>query len=108
MALVSDEIGEKLKKFLNMVSLSGLHIEKAIIFGSYAKGKADKWSDIDIALVSKDFTGVRKKLNRCLIKVDSSIETHPFRPEDFTRENFFVDQIVKEGIEITIPPLPGI
>lgn len=104
MALVSDEIVEKLKKFLNMVSNSGLHIERAIIFGSYAKGKAGKWSDIDVALVSKDFTGVRfydrKKLNRCLIKIDSRIETHPFRPEDFTRDNLFVDQILKDGIEI--------
>ncbi len=38
-----------------------------------------------------------EKLNRYLIKIDSSIETHPFRPEDFSRDNFFVDQIVKEG-----------
>ena len=79
-------------------------IERAIVFGSYAKGKAGKWSDIDIALVSEDFTGVRfydrKKVNRCLIKIDSRIETHPFRPEDFTRDNFFVDQIIKEGIDI--------
>ncbi len=59
MALVPDEIVEILKKFLNMVTTSGLHIERAIIFGSYAKGKAGKWSDIDVALVSKDFTGVR-------------------------------------------------
>ncbi len=103
-ALVPDEIVEILKKFLNMVTTSGLHIERAIIFGSYAKGKAGKWSDIDVALVSKDFTGVRfydrKKLNRCLIKIDSRIETHPFRPEDFTRDNLFVDQILKDGIEI--------
>lgn len=104
MALVSDEIVEKLKKFLDMVSESGLHIERAMVFGSYAKGKAGEWSDIDIALVSKDFTGVRfydrKKLNRCLIKIDSRIEIHPFRPEDFNRDNFFVDQIIKEGIDI--------
>ncbi len=104
MALVSDGIIEKLKKFLDMVSDNGLHIERAIVFGSYAKGKAGEWSDIDIALVSKDFTGVRfydrQKLNRCLIKIDSRIETHPFRPEDFTRDNFFVDQIVREGIDI--------
>ncbi len=104
MALVSDEIVEKLKEFLDVVSGNGFHIERAIMFGSYAKGNAGKWSDIDIALVSKDFTGVRfydrKKLNRYLIKIDSRIETHPFRPEDFTRDNFFVDQIVKEGINI--------
>ncbi|GEM_PF-6771405 len=38
MVTVSDEIVEKLQKFLRMVSASGLHIERAILFGSYAKG----------------------------------------------------------------------
>ncbi|MDR4506850.1 MAG: nucleotidyltransferase domain-containing protein [Candidatus Brocadiaceae bacterium] len=106
MALVTDEIMEKLKRFLRMVSQSGLHIERAIIFGSYAKGNAGTWSDIDIALVSKDFTGTRfydrQRLNRYLIKIDSRIEPHPFTTEDFTRDNLFVDQIIKEGIEIPV------
>ena len=105
MLAIPDEIMEKIKNFLQMVSASGLHLERAILFGSYAKGNANNWSDIDIALVSKDFTGVgfydRKRVNPFLIKVDSRIETHPFRPEDFTRDNPFVDQILKDAIEIT-------
>ena len=105
MAIVSDEIMENIKKFLRMVSENGLHIERAIVFGSYAKEKQNEWSDIDIAIVSKDFTGVRfydrKRLNPYLIRIDSRIETHPFRPEDFTSDDLFVDQILKEGIEIT-------
>ena len=36
-----------------------------------------------------------------LIKIDSRIEPHPFRPEDFARDNPFVDQILKDAIEIT-------
>jgi len=104
MVTVSDEIVEKLKKFLSMVSASGVHLERAIIFGSYAKGNQDKWSDIDIALVSSDFTGVgfndREKVNPFLIKVDSRIEPHPFRPEDFTEDNPFVKEILKEGVDI--------
>lgn len=105
MAIVADEIMENVKQFLGIVSKNGLHIERAIVFGSYAKGKQNEWSDIDIAIVSKDFTGVRfydrKRLNPYLIRVDSRIETHPFRPEDFTRDDLFVVQILKEGIEIT-------
>ncbi|MBE7444593.1 MAG: nucleotidyltransferase domain-containing protein [Planctomycetia bacterium] len=88
-----------------MVSDSGLHIERAILFGSYANGTESTWSDIDITLVSKDFTGVgfydRKRVNPFSIKIDSRIEPHPFRPEDFTRDNLFVDQILKDAIEIT-------
>lgn len=105
MVTVSDEILEKLKRFLGMVSASGLRIERAILFGSYAKGNPNNWSDIDIALVSKDFTGIgfydRKRVNPFLIKVDSRIEPHPFKPEGFTEENPFVKEILKQGIEIT-------
>ncbi len=104
MVTVSDEILEKLKRFLGMVSASGLHIERAILFGSYAKGTGNTWSDIDIALVSKDFTGIgfydRKRVNPFLLKVDSRIEPHPFRPEDFKEENPLVNEILKQGIEI--------
>ncbi|WP_347274298.1 nucleotidyltransferase domain-containing protein [Candidatus Kuenenia sp.] len=106
MVVVSDEILEKLKRFLSMVSASGLHIERAILFGSYAKGNANKWSDIDIALISTDFTGIgfydRKKVNPYMIKIDSRIEPHPFRPEDFTEDNPFVNEILKDAIEIPL------
>lgn len=105
MVTISDEILEKLKRFLSMVCDSGLHIERAILFGSYAKGTENTWSDIDIALVSKDFTGIgfydRKRVNPFLIKVDSRIEPHPFKPEDFTEDNPMVKEILKQGIEIS-------
>lgn len=104
MVIVPDEIMEKLKRFLSIISASGLHIERAILFGSYAKGTESTWSDIDIALVSKDFTGIgfydRKRINPYLIKIDSRIELHPFKPEDFTEDNPFVKEILKQGSEI--------
>ena len=40
-------------------------------------------------------------MNPYLIKIDSRIELHPFRPEDFTEENPFVHQILKDAIEIS-------
>lgn len=104
MAFVSDEITEIAGRFLDMLSATGVHIKTAILFGSFATGSAGKWSDIDIALVSEDFTGVgfydRRKVNPCSIKTDSRIEPHPFRPEDFTEENPFVKEILKHGIEL--------
>lgn len=105
MVVISDEVVETIKRFLDMVSASGVHLERAILFGSHAKGTASEWSDIDIALVSKDFTGIgfydRKRVNPFLIKVDSRIEPHPFRPEDFNEENPFVNEILKQGIKVT-------
>lgn len=104
MAAIPNEIINNAKKFISLVSSNGIHIEKAILFGSYAKGTANQWSDIDIALVSNDFTGVsfydRQRINPYLIKIDSRIEPHPFRPEDFNNDNPFIEEILKQGMAI--------
>ncbi len=104
MVTISSEVMEKLRRFLSLITEDGIRLEKAILFGSYAKGNPGKWSDLDVALVSKDFSGIGfydcKKINPFIIKVDSRIEPHPFKSEDFTRDNPFVDQILKNGVEI--------
>jgi len=104
MAVVPNEINEKINALLKLLRESGLLINKAFLFGSSVRKRRDRWSDIDLAIVSEDFTGVpfddRKKINGFILKVDSSIESHPFMPEDFTEDNFFVREIVRSGIEI--------
>lgn len=106
MAAVTDEAVEVLERFLITVKAANIKIERAILFGSYAKGDAGKWSDIDIAIVSPDFSGIAfydsKMLAPFLLKVDTRIELHPFRPEDFNEENEFVKEIMKNGRELKI------
>jgi len=101
------EIIKTIKKFIGFVRKDGVKIEKVFLFGSYAKGKAGKWSDIDLAVISKDFSGVsfydRQKVNPFIIKTDARIEVHPFRPEDFSQDNPFVSKIITEGVEISSP-----
>ena len=82
--------------------LSGeIRIEKVILFGSYAKGESHRDSDIDIAVVSPDFTGDRLedqlRLMKSRRKVDLRIEPIPFRPEEFTNDNPFVREIMDTG-----------
>jgi len=91
-AVTNESIVEIVGKFLRMIKDANIRIEKAILFGSYPKGKAWK-CDIDVAIVSPDFSGIAfydsKRLIPFLLKVDTRIELHPFRPEDFTEENDF-------------------
>jgi len=44
--------GRILKRLLER---RGIEVHKIVVFGSYAKGKEKKESDIDIIIVSKDF-----------------------------------------------------
>jgi predicted nucleotidyltransferase len=104
MAPVTDEAIKTLSTFLELVIGAGYKIQRAILFGSYANGTADRWSDIDVVLVSPNFTGIpfndRKALIPFLLKTDSRIEVHPFKPEDFTRDNFFVVEILETGVSL--------
>jgi len=43
-----------IKRFLKKVS-EKIEIDKVILFGSAAKRKQRKWSDIDLAIISNDF-----------------------------------------------------
>jgi len=91
-------------KYLKLIP-SDMNVKKAYLFGSYAKGKENVDSDIDIALVidgMPDFFATQMKLMRIRRKIDLRIEPHPIRVNDFTEINPFADEIQKHGIEITL------
>jgi len=77
--------------------------QKIILFGSYVKGDYHKDSDIDIAVVFADY-GNRLDRQVELMKltraVDSRIEPHPFRENEFEISNPFVNEIMTYGKEI--------
>ena len=78
---------------------------KIIIFGSYAKGNFNNDSDIDIAVILKDYNNImdiQVELMRLGRKIDSRIEPHPFRERDFELSNPIVNEIIKYGQEIKI------
>lgn len=104
MATITNEIIKKIQKFIDLLASVGIRLERVIIFGSYARGNANRWSDIDIALVSKDFLGIgfydRQKINPFILKVDTRIEPHPYKTEDFIEDNPFIRKILSEGVEI--------
>jgi predicted nucleotidyltransferase len=87
-----------------MLEKNGIKIQRAYIFGSYASGKADKWSDIDLALISDKFKGNRYldllSLTDYILKAGQDISPLPFRNEDFEDSLFARDEILKKGILI--------
>ena len=98
---------KKVNKFLQLLRQQGFNISRAILFGSYAKGKANADSDIDIAVVSpqfgKDITEEMMMLRKIALKVDSHIEPVPLRPDDLD-DNFstLAQEIKRYGIDIAV------
>ncbi|MBM2814154.1 MAG: nucleotidyltransferase [Ignavibacteria bacterium] len=104
MVEVPNNIIESIKRFAIEAEKNNINIQQAILFGSYAKGNNTEWSDIDVAVVSENFEGIRfydnLKLSKPVVRTNIDIETHPFRPEDFTEDNPFVKEILEYGIRI--------
>ena len=78
---------------------------RIILFGSYAKGNFTEDSDIDIAVVFKDYSNLldmQLELMRIRRKIDSRIEPHPFRESEFEISNPIVNEILKYGQDLEI------
>ncbi|MFH1187973.1 MAG: nucleotidyltransferase domain-containing protein [bacterium] len=75
------------------------------LFGSYAQNKNNKWSDIDVAVVSDKLRKNNDK-NRFLLwdmrlDIDTRIEPHGFTVQDFQNEcNPMASEIRKTGVRI--------
>jgi uncharacterized protein len=103
-AKIPDQIRKIIDEYIRALENNHIHVRSAVLFGSYADGRANEWSDIDIALVSDSFDGDRfddrSKIRRITLSVSSDLSPIPFRPEDFTPENPFAKEIMEKGVRI--------
>ena len=93
-----------IKRFIDELEKNNIPIKKAILFGSYVKGTYHDWSDIDLALVSDAFDGERfrdrNKIRRIKLEISSDLEPLPYRPEDFTPDDPFIQKIIETGVRV--------
>ena len=97
----------KIKDFMSKARQE-LKIERAILFGSRARGDNFKNSDYDVIIVSPDFEGVffTKRISNVYgfwKHYPLEIEPLCYTPKEFKlkiKEHGIVRQAVKEGIEV--------
>lgn len=100
--MAKKRIKNLLNEFIRLLEKQ-ITIEMIVLYGSYAKGTATSWSDIDLIVVSKAFHGGTKEdyllLSRTARKITPQIEAIPFRPRDL--ENYesgdFIDEVLSTG-----------
>ena len=93
------------KNYAKEIRQQGINLRKVILFGSFAKGTQHEWSDIDVALVADDFTGVgfldTPRFSGIGIKKPYiRIEPKTYPTDYFQEGDPFIDEIKKTGIEI--------
>lgn len=101
------EIKLKIINFDHELRRKNIRPDIILLFGSHAKGTAKKDSDIDLAVVSRDFGKNRLKegilLNKILYKLFPEAEAIPISLKDFfDKENVspILSEIKKTGIPI--------
>ena len=106
MAQIDNEVLGKIQTFIRIIKNSGISVESAYLFGSYATNHAGKWSDIDVAIVSPDFSADRLdnriRLMKLSTEVDNRIEPVPFHSRDFIDADPLVGEIKKHGVSLLI------
>jgi predicted nucleotidyltransferase len=80
--MVDPIIIESVRNYLKKVQKKGLVIRFGVVFGSQVTGQADRWSDIDLLVVSPRFDGSRDRRDidlmwRLAARTDSRIEPVP-------------------------------
>jgi predicted nucleotidyltransferase len=104
MAQVADYPLTVAQRYIAELEAHGIHLRSVVLFGSWAKGNADEWSGIDVALVSDDFEGSpfddKSRIRRITLSVDKRLEPHPYRTEDFSEEDPLVREILETGVKV--------
>ncbi len=79
---------------------------KAILFGSYARGTATRYSDIDVVFVEDTAEPFLKRLDKYLYPLldmlNEPVEIMVYTPYEFSRmqESPFIKRILAEGVVV--------
>jgi len=104
--MVKKEVIKNINIYLNILAQSGIPVEKAFLFGSYARNEQNDESDIDLMLVSEKFDnpddiliGQIWNLTR---KADTRIEPYPVGLEKYNNDMVspLLQIVRKEGIQV--------
>ena len=106
--MVEETVIEIVKRYLASLPAVGIHACRAVLFGSYVRGKADEYSDIDLVVIAPEFDGSReisliKALWRATV-TDSRIEPIPCGEQEWETDGSrpILEIARREGVIITV------
>lgn len=91
----------KLKYYIDSIT-KVIKVDQIVLFGSFAKGNAHEYSDIDIAVVSPEldprrsrFSNIRKIKEKTNL-IDPGLQLFAFPSETFEKEQGFDEHFIRE------------
>jgi predicted nucleotidyltransferase len=79
-----------------------IRVSKIILFGSYASGEPKNWSDIDLAIISPNFSSLpiwrrQEVLAESLPEADARLSPLGYSPEELSKPSPFLREIIHTG-----------
>jgi len=103
MAEIAPDVIASVQRFVALLCRR-LRVEAAYLYGSQAMGSARPWSDIDVAVISPDFSDDlfqdRIDLMKLAATIDDRIEPQPFTPERFGPNDPLASEISHNGVRL--------
>lgn len=105
---VPKKVKEKIDEYVKVLKDDKLPIKKVVLFGSYARGTQNKWSDVDLCIVSSKFKNPFDAMQYLSLKtifdMKYTIEPVGFSPKDFKDDctSSLICEIKKNGVEIPV------
>ena len=96
-------LNKTIRKFLKEIQKK-YRLDAAYLYGSFARGTFNRWSDIDVAIISPDFSDNpfedRLLLMQIAATIDDRLEPRPFKRGSFDHNDPLVYEIQKTGIQL--------
>lgn len=104
---IPKKVEAKIQQYIRVLQKENIPLERVILFGSYAKGKQNRSSDVDLCVVSpffkNSFAALQFLWSKRLEDSDVRIEPVGFHPRDFSdRYDSLIHEIKSTGISIPI------
>ena len=100
-----DQVKKIVKPFKAKLFSVGFDDAKVLLFGSWAKGLQQEWSDIDLCVISNKFSENYYqdyiRLSLMALEINMAIQPIPMKPNDFIdKYSTLVAEIKKYGVEV--------
>ena len=107
--MVDESVVTSVRGYLQQFMVQGIAVSFGVIFGSQATGSANRWSDIDLLVVSPGFDGHRDRqdinlLWRIAARIDSRIEPIPCGERQWQEDGAspVVEIARREGLQVSM------
>ena len=107
--MVESTIISAIGRYVLALSTFGIHTNRLVLFGSFARGDADEYSDIDLVVIAPEFDGPREltlveKLWLATASADNRIEPIPCGEREWETDGSrpILEIARREGVIITV------